>query len=63
MFSRYIRGDVMDLFKQAKSDIITAYDLDVWCVSYRPSTRRGLMKMANKTARKRLKDKLRKDYP
>ena len=52
----------MDLFRRAKSDIITAYDLDCWCVGYNPRTRRGLMKMANRTARKRLRAELRCEY-
>ena len=51
----------MDLFRRAKSDIITAYDLDCCYVGYRHTTRRAFMKMANKTARKRLKEELKNE--
>jgi len=52
----------MDLFKRMKSDIITAYDLDCPWVGYNHKTRRELMQMANKTARKRLRAELRCEY-
>ena len=48
----------MDDFRRAKSDIITALDLDVSCIVYRRETRRQFMKIANRRARRRLKREL-----
>ena len=46
----------MDEFKRYNVDFLTAYDLNAWCVGYNPKTRRELMKMANKRARRRLRE-------
>ena len=51
----------MDLHKRANVDYLTAWDLNVWCVSYRNKTRRKMMKVANRLARRRLKNELIKD--
>ncbi len=49
----------MDDFRRHKVDYITAMDLDCKCVSYRHETRREYMKIANRLARRNLKQELR----
>ncbi len=51
----------MDDFRKANVDFLTAYDLNAWCVGYNHKTRRELMQMANRIARKRLRAELRKE--
>ena len=51
----------MDLHKWANVDYLTAWDLDSQCVRYRHKTRRKMMKIANRLARRRLKYELMKD--
>ena len=51
----------MDLYKRANVDYLTGWDLNAWCVRYRNKTRRKMMKIANRLARRRLKNELIKD--
>ena len=48
----------MDDFKKAKSDYITSNDLYCRYVSYKPKARRRALQIANKLARRRLKQDL-----
>jgi hypothetical protein len=49
----------MDDFRRHNMDYITAMDLDCKYVSYRHETRREFMKIANRLARRNLKQELR----
>lgn len=51
----------MDDYKRANAKLITANDLTNCPVYYRPSTRRGWLKLARRQARRKLREALKNE--